>query len=57
MVEDEGEWCWYGTMIAGLASETPFDFDVWKGKNVRVHCKTEEEAEDFCREMELAGLR
>nr|DAF23014.1 MAG TPA: hypothetical protein [Caudoviricetes sp.] len=57
MAEDAGEYYWDDSMIAGLASETPFDFDVWKGKNVRVHCKTEEEAEDFCREMELAGLR
>ncbi len=57
MVEDKGEWFWSDSMIAGLASETPFDFDAWKDKNVRVHCKTEEEAEDFCREMDRAGLR
>nr|DAU23217.1 MAG TPA: hypothetical protein [Caudoviricetes sp.] len=55
--EDDDYIHYFEDTIAGLASETPFDFDVWKGKNVRVHCKTEEEAEDFCREMELAGLR
>lgn len=57
MVEDKGEWLWGNGMIAGLASETPFDFDVWKGKDVCMHCKTEEEAEDFCNEMNKAGLR
>lgn len=59
MVEDEndGDWFWDDNMIAGLASEVPFDFDAWKYKNVRVHCKTEEEAEDFCNEMHKAGLR
>lgn len=56
MVEDKGEWLWGNGMIAGLASETPFDFDVWKGKDVCMHCKTEEEAEDFCNEMNKAGL-
>lgn len=44
-------------MIAGLASETPFDFDAWKGTDVCMHCKTREEAEDFCHEMDRAGLR
>lgn len=57
MVEDKGEWFWGNGMIAGLASEVPFDFDVWKDKNVCMHCRTEEEAEDFCREMNKAGLR
>lgn len=57
MVEDKGAWYWYDDMIAGLASETPFDFDAWKGKNVCMHCKTKEEAEDFCHEMAKAGLR
>lgn len=56
MVEDKCEWFWNDTMIAGLASETPFDFGAWKGKNVCMHCKTEEEAEDFCNEMDKAGL-
>ena len=56
MVEDEGEWYWYDTMIAGLASEIPFDFGAWKGKDVCMHCKTREEAEDFCNEMHKAGL-
>lgn len=56
MVEDKGEWFWGNGMIAGLASEVPFDFDAWKDKNVCMHCKTEEEAEDFCREMNKAGL-
>ncbi len=57
MVEDKGEWFWGNGMIAGLASETPFDFGAWKDKNVCMHCKTRQEAEDFCREMEKAGLR
>lgn len=57
MVEDKGEWFWGNGMIAGLASETPFDFKAWKYKKVCMHCKTKEEAEDFCREMAKAGLR
>lgn len=57
MVEDKGKCFWYDNMIVGLASEAPFDFDAWKYKNVCMHCKTEEEAEDFCREMAKAGLR
>lgn len=56
MVEDKGAWYWYDNMIAGLASETPFDFGVWEDKEVCMHCKTEEEADDFCREMDKAGL-
>ncbi len=56
MVEDKGEWFWGNGMIAGLASETPFDFDAWKDKNVCMHCKSREEAEDFCRDMHKAGL-
>lgn len=57
MVEDKGKWLWDDSMIAGLASETPFDFDAWKDENICMHCKTREEAEDFCREMSKAGLR
>lgn len=57
MVEDKCEWFWNDEMIAGLASEIPFDFGAWKDKNVCMHCKTEKEAEDFCREMNKAGLR
>ena len=56
MVEDRGAWYWYDSMIAGLASEIPFDFGAWKDKNVCMHCKTEEEADDFCHEMHKAGL-
>lgn len=56
MVEDKGEWFWGNGMIAGLASETPFDFKTWKYKKVCMHCKTRQEAEAFCREMEKAGL-
>lgn len=56
MVEDRGAWYWYDDMIAGLASETPFDFGAWKDKKVSIHCKTVEEAEDFCNEMHKAGL-
>lgn len=56
MVEDDGEWFWYDNMIVGLASETPFDFGAWKDKNVSMHCRTREEAEDFCNEMHKAGL-
>lgn len=57
MAEDDGEWFWDNSMIAGLASETPFDFNAWKDKNVCMHCKTKEEAEDFCKVMDVAGLR
>lgn len=57
MVEDKGGWFWYDSVIAGLASEVPFDFGAWKDKNVCMHCRTREEAEDFCREMDKAGLR
>lgn len=57
MVEGKADWFWDDSMIVGLASETPFDFSAWKYKNVCMHCKTEEEAEDFCREMDRAGLR
>lgn len=57
MVEDKRGWRWYDNMIAGLATETPFDFGAWKGKEVSMHCKTIEEAEDFCNEMHKAGLK
>lgn len=56
MVEDDDKYYWGDEMIVGLASETPFDFDAWKDKNVCMHCKTREEAEDFCNEMHKAGL-
>lgn len=29
-----------------------FNFDEWKDKNVVMHCKTQEEAEAFCKEMD-----
>lgn len=32
------------------------NFDEWKGKRVVMHCKTQEEAEAFCKEMDEAGL-
>ena len=57
MAEDKGKCFWYDNMIVGLASETPFDFGAWEGKKVCMHCKTEEEAEDFCKVMDAAGLR
>lgn len=57
MVEDKGFWFWNDSMIVGLASETPFDFGAWKGEDVCMHCKTEEEAEDFRKVMNKAGLR
>lgn len=56
MKEDNGYWPWYENSIAGLASETPFDFDAWKGKKACMHCKTEEESEDFRKVMDKAGL-
>lgn len=34
-----------------------FNFDDYKGKNVVMHCRTLEEAVDFCSEMNKAGLR
>lgn len=57
MVEDRGAWYWYDDMIAGLAAETSFDFNAWRGREVCMHCKTSEEAEDFCNEMHKAGLK
>lgn len=59
MVEDEndGDWFWDDNMIAGLASEVPFDFGAWKDKNVCMRCRSREEARDFRCEMEKAGLR
>lgn len=57
MAEDDGEYYWDDEMIVGLASEVSFDFGAWKDKKVCMHCKTEEEAGDFCREMNKAGLR
>lgn len=33
-----------------------FNFDEWKNKKVVMHCKTLEEAEDFCHEMQKAGM-
>lgn len=57
MAEDKGKWFWDDGMIAGLASETPFDFKAWENKKFCMHCRTEEEAEDFCDVMNKAGLR
>ena len=57
MIEDDSEWVWFDSMIAGLASETPFDFGAWKDRKVCMLCRTKEEAEDFCREIDKAGLR
>lgn len=57
MVEDDDEYYWDDEMIVGLASEVSFDFGAWKDKKVCMHCKTRQEAEDFCREMDRAGLR
>lgn len=54
--EDDDYRHYFEGMIAGLASEVPFDFGAWKDKHVCMHCRTEEEAEDFCREMDKAGL-
>lgn len=34
-----------------------FNFEKWKDKKVCMHCQTEEEAIDFCKEMDAAGLR
>lgn len=57
MAEDDGEYYWDDSMIVGLASEMPFDFGAWKDINVCMHCATKEEAEDFCKVMDKAGLR
>lgn len=54
--EDDDHIHYFEDTIAGLASETPFDFSACIDKNVCMHCKTEEEAEDFCCEMDKAGL-
>lgn len=34
-----------------------FNFENYKGKNVCIHCKTEEEAENLCDELNKAGLK
>ena len=34
-----------------------FDFEKWKNQYVVMHCKTEEEAKAFCKEMHEAGLK
>lgn len=34
-----------------------FNFENYKGKNVCIHCKTEEEVEDLCDELNKAGLK
>ena len=34
-----------------------FDFEKWKDKKAVMHCKTPEEAEAFCKEMDEAGLK
>lgn len=57
MAEDNGDYYWDDSLIVGLASETSFDFNAWKGKDVCMHCKTEEESEDFRKVMNKAGLR
>ena len=37
--------------------KTKFDFEIFKKLNVAVHCKTEEEAEDFCKKMHEHGMK
>ena len=54
--EDDDYIHYFEDTIAGLASEVPFDFGAWKNKKVCMHCKTRQEAEDFCNEMHKAGL-
>lgn len=34
-----------------------FDWEKFKTEKIAVHCKTEEEAKDFCREMHEQGTR
>lgn len=34
-----------------------FDWDKFKREKIAVHCKTEEEAKDFCREMHEQGMK
>lgn len=34
-----------------------FDWDKFKNEKIAVHCKTEEEAKDFCRKMHEQGMR
>lgn len=34
-----------------------FNFENYKGKNVCIHCKTEEEVENLCDELNKAGLK
>ena len=37
--------------------KTKFDFEIFKKLNVAVHCKTKEEAEDFCKKMHEHGMK
>lgn len=51
--EDNVEWCWTDEMF-----EPAFDWESFKdeSKKIAVHCKTEEEAKDFCRKMHEHGM-
>lgn len=40
-----------------MISMKNFDWNKFKKENIVVHCKTEEEANDFCREMHKHGMR
>ncbi len=52
--EDNEEWRWTDEMLEPVE----FDWELFKDKSnkIAVHCKTEEEAKDFCRQMHEHGM-
>lgn len=52
-------YCWNREMPVEKVNEKTFDWDKFKDKNnkIVVHCKTEEEAKDFCKQMHEHGMK
>lgn len=52
-------YCWSREMPVENVNEKTFDWDKFKDKNnkIAVHCKTEEEAQDFCKQMHECGMK
>lgn len=53
------EYCWNREMPVENVNEKTFGWDKFKDKNnkIAVHCKTEEEAKDFCKQMHEHGMK
>lgn len=53
------EYCWNREMTVKNVNEKTFGWDKFKDKNnkIAVHCKTEEEAKDFCKQMHEHGMK